>query len=570
VPLLSGQVAERDVDDIVIGSGFGGSVAAYRLAEAGRRVCVLERGKAYPPGSFPRSPKGMAANLWDPSAGLHGMFDTWSFTGIDAVVASGLGGGSLIYANVLLRKDASWFRQHQPYDEGDEAWPISYEDLEPHYERVEQFLDVQTLPYDVDGFRLGKTAALRDAAATVGGGARWDLAPLAVGFRDRDGLPLLAGPLPETPYPNIHGRPRLTCRLCGECDVGCNDGAKNSLDHTYLSAASACGAAVSVRCEVRRLRRLEDGRFAVDYVVHAPDAEGKQTATTSLPLHTVRASRLFLAAGTLGTTYLLLRNRTSLGLASPALGTRFCGNGDLLGFIFGATRNGAPLALDGATGPVISSYVRYPDWTDSGSAGDFGMYIEDAGYPAFADWLAEATQVSSLARRFAAAARHRVVGKLTGRVRTNVSAEVGRLLGPGRLSSSALPLLGMGRDVPDGTLYLRNPEAVMPELESTWSTATSTRYFEVMQERMRALAQALRGRFDVNPTYLFRRVITVHPVGGCPMAAAPNKGVVDPLGRVYGVPGLFVCDASVLPGPVGPNPSLTIAAFADRLCDALQ
>lgn len=565
--LVQGDLPETDVDVVVVGSGFGGSVAAYRLAAGGRRVCVLERGKPYPPGSFARSPAAMARNFWDPSAGLHGLFDVWSFSGIDAVVSSGLGGGSLVYANVMLRKDPSWFRQLDPFGTGEEQWPVSYEDLEPHYERVEKFLQVQTVPLDAPGFDLAKAAALRDAAAADGG--TWRPAPLAVRFRGEDGRPLLAGPLPEPTYGSLHGRPRRTCRLCGECDIGCNDGAKNTLDHTYLAAASHEGAVISTRTEVRHVRRRDDGRFDVGYVVHVPEAEGRSLDPLSLPVRWVRASSVVVAAGTLGSTYLLLRNRGPLGLRTPALGTRFCGNGDLLGFVRGARRDGAPRLLDGAVGPVISSYVRYPDWADTGSAADLGMYVQDAGYPGFLEWLAEATQATSLAARMMRAAFHRVAGAVTGRTLTNLSAEVSRVLGPARFSSTALPLLGMGRDVPDGVLYLRERRDALDQLESTWSTATSQRYFELMKARMRALALALEGRFDVNPTYVFRRVITVHPLGGCPMGRSASEGVVDGLGRSHEVPGLYVCDGSVLPGPVGPNPSLTIAAFADRMSEAI-
>src|SRR3954449_1526020 len=115
-------------DAIIVGSGFGGSVTAYRLAEAGRRVLVLERGKAYPPGSFPRSPRKLKTNFWDPSRGLQGMFDVWGFSGLDGLVSSGLGGGSLIYANVMLGKDERWFVGPDDPGPGGEAWPVTRAD----------------------------------------------------------------------------------------------------------------------------------------------------------------------------------------------------------------------------------------------------------------------------------------------------------------------------------------------------------------------------------------------------------------------------------------------------------
>jgi cholesterol oxidase len=155
-------------DAIVVGSGFGGSVMAYRLAEAGKNVCVLERGKSYPPGSFPRGPHGMKTNFWDPSRGLHGMFNVWSFRNIGAVVSSGLGGGSLIYANVFIRKDEKWFVKEDLAKGGYESWPVSRADLEPHYDRVEKVIQPQTYPFEFSPYdTTPKTHAMREAAAAL-------------------------------------------------------------------------------------------------------------------------------------------------------------------------------------------------------------------------------------------------------------------------------------------------------------------------------------------------------------------------------------------------------------------
>ena len=563
--VVVGGVEGERFDVVVIGSGFGGSVSAHRLADGGRSVCVLERGKVFAPHSFPRSPIGVADNLWDPSQGLHGMFDVWSFKGIDALVSSGLGGGSLIYANVLLRKDPSWFVQDHPYRAGTtERWAVQYDDLERHYTAVEEFLDVQTLPPGT-AHDLSKTRAMRDAAAFMGPEVEWKLAPLGIRFLDAAGEGRVGGPLPDGRYPNVHGPDgRRTCRLCGECDIGCNDGAKSTLDHTYLSSAAKAGAVISVRSEVRALRRSDVG-FEVDFVVHRPEDAGKPTDTGGLVVGTVHAKEVVLAAGALGSTFLALRNRRTLGIQSPALGTRFCGNGDLLGFILGAKR-----ALEGSRGPVITSYIRSPDAVDTGNPADWGSYLEDAGYPAFLEWLAEATQVRGLASRAARFAWARVRQRVTGRPSTNVTGALRAMLGSNALSTHALPVLGMGRDVPDGLLYLRNGAGDRkPMLDSTWTTATSEAYFATLEHRMEQVAEALCGRYERNPLGLLRRVVTVHPLGGLPMAENPSDGVVDGHGRAFGVPGLYVADGSVMPGPVGANPALTIAAFADRMCDTM-
>ena len=220
-------------------------MAAYRLSRAGLSVVVLERGSPYPPGSFARTPREMRANFWAPSFGLLGLFEVWSFAHVTAIVASGLGGGSLIYANVMLRKPPETFG----------GWPLDHEALEPHYERVLAMQRPVRYPYD----STPKTLAFEQAAAAVG--LEVERPPLAITFAAGDSAPAPAVQLP--PDGNLHGAPRRTCRLCGECDVGCNEGAKNTLDFTYLSAAAREGAQIRACCEAIGVAPDGDGGYAV-------------------------------------------------------------------------------------------------------------------------------------------------------------------------------------------------------------------------------------------------------------------------------------------------------------------
>ncbi|MFN2504050.1 MAG: GMC oxidoreductase [Acidimicrobiales bacterium] len=561
----TGPTADTHFDTIVVGSGFGGSVTAYRLADGGQRVCVLERGKAYPPESFARRPREMARNFWDPSRGYHGLFNVWSFRGIEALISSGLGGGSLIYANVLLRKDEHWFVHESPFDGGYEHWPISRTDLDPHYDRVEKMLGGQPFPFGKPGYESPKTAAMKEAAEGLG--LEFGLPPLAVTFATApDREPQVGAAIPEADYPNIHGRTRTTCRLTGECNMGCNYGAKNTLDHTYLSAAKHRGADIRTRSEVRAIEPRPGGGYVVSYVEHLPEHEGVPTDTSRLPVVRLTADRVVLSAGALGSPYLLLRNRSAFPHLSPALGTRFCGNGDLLTFMLKChtLEGGRPVArvLDGSRGPVITSYIRVPDASDGGTGR--GYYVEDAGYPAFIDWMLEATTVPSTARRFAGFILRRIWDRVTHSPRSDLSAEIGLLIGNAELSSGSLPLLGMGRDIPDGVMRLRKGY-----LDVDWTTETSTSYFARMRSTMEDMANILGARFQDNLSWFLKRVITVHPLGGCPMGRHEREGVVDEWGQVFNYPGLYVADGSAMPGPVGANPALTIAAFADRMADRI-
>jgi cholesterol oxidase len=541
-----------DFEVVVVGSGFGGSVSAFRYADAGRRVLLLERGRAYPPGSFARTPHELSRNFWDPSEGLHGLFNVWSFSRLAAIVSSGLGGGSLIYANVELRKDPKWFVHGERHGDEVEEWPVSYEELKPHYKAVERMLGVQTFPSEAYAGDVPKTAEYLQAAERAGLDAF--LPNLAVTFSNRGRPPMPGEPIDGGSTDNYHRRPRETCRLVGECNLGCNFGSKNSLDWNYISAAQRAGAEIKPLCEVKTFAPREGGDgFVVQYVDRSGPAEAVVSVTTK---------RLVLSAGTFGTNFLLLTNRRSFPLLSSRLGHGFSGNGDILTFVSKATRQVAgraePRVLDASKGPVITSTVRVPDAADGGDGP--GFYIQDAGYPAFVSWLVQAADARADVSGLLHVARD-VVGRwLRHERRPDVGSELATLLSDTRLASDSMPLLGMGRDIPDGRFFLDDAG----QLELDWRIDASLPYFERVRRTARRLADTLGGELRDEPLWALSRTITVHPLGGCAIGTRSDDGVIDSYGRVFNYPGLSIADGSVLPGPVGPNPSLTIAALADR------
>jgi cholesterol oxidase len=489
-------------DAVVVGSGFGGSVTAYRLAEAGLRVCLLERGKPYPPGSFPRSPAGIKTNFWDPSEGLHGLFNIWSFGGFDVIVSSGLGGGSLVYSNVEIRKDDKWFVKEDLQHGGYEYWPVTRADLDPHYDRVERMLQVQRYPFEHAPYSTTpRTVALKTAAEQLH--LEWHLPNLAVTFGNPGELPIPGEPIKGSQN-NLHGRTRDTCRLCGECNVGCNFGSKNSLDYTYLSEAQRLGVDIRARCEVRSFEPRPSGGYIIRYVVHDPSREGRKTATHELALTALSADHLILSAGTLGTPFLLLKNHAAFSHLSPQLGTRFSGNGDFLGLAIDSrtTRDGRPVPrnVDPGYGPAITAAIRVKDALDGGPGR--GHYVEDAAYPQLVNWMIEMANLPGTFSRLAHFIRRRIERMLGGPFKSDLSGEIAGLLGPCVLSSSSMPLLGMGRDIPGGQMSLRDGL-----LNIDWTARRSKEFFSQLMSTMRDVTGVLQARFVPNYPYSGHRVI---------------------------------------------------------------
>ena len=554
--LVNEPVDGESYDYIVIGSGFGGGVAAATLAQNGRDVLVLERGGLYPPGGFPRTPLQMSTNFWDPSQRLYGLFDLWSFRSFEAVVSSGVGGGSLIYANVLRRKEP---------DSYGHGWPseIKPADLDGHYARVERDLGATIFPYLAgDGDQTGqfpyvrnapKASRFRDAARRAD--LRWEPANLAIRFSGRDepvGEPF--GALKD----NMHRAPRSTCRLCGECDIGCNSGSKNTIDLTYLSCPELTGKVVHL-CEAKWIWPAGEsdgsGGWCVKAVRYPPQRASRHDRGDGLDrkVNCFRTKRLVLSAGTLGTTYLLLRNRANLPHLSTELGHRFSGNGDFLGFFTHGRKT-----IESSLAPVITGMVVGREG-GHGRAAQRTVLVQDGGAPVLADWLGEVISVSMI-RRLSRVALALARAHLMGAPGTRVSAKLNEALGAVPLART-FPVLGMGYDVPGGVMRLRDGD-----LAIDWENAYSKPAFKAIQGIMQEMADALDARFIKAPSSLLSRMVTVHPLGGCPMGQG-NNGVVDCYGRVHGYQNLFVADGSVLPGPLGVNPSLTIAALASRFSE---
>lgn len=560
--------APEHFDAVIVGSGFGGSVMACRLAERGKRTLLLERGKAYPPGSFPRTPAGMSRNFWDPSEGKYGMYNVWSFKGLEALVSSGLGGGSLIYANVMIRKDEKWF-VNDLYNGGYESWPLSRADLDPYYDIAERMLGVQKYPFDIEPYsNTGKTRAMKEAAGALG--LDWTLPNLAVTFGNTGDIPTPGAAIRES-LPNLHNKTRLTCTLCGECDVGCNSGGKNSLDYNYLTQARHYGAELRTLCEVDTFEPDGAGGFRITYITHSNHAEGKKTDRRSAQRITVTADKLIISAGTLGSTYLMLKNRHAFPQISKKLGTRFCGNGDLLTFAIKCMeeQEGQKRVrqLDPNFGPVITSAIRYPDeFDEEGRAGERGFYIEDAGYPAFMSWMVQMSDSPGMAMRTLKFAWNRLRSAISGKDQdSDLSAEISNILGECETATGSLPLLGMGRDIPNGNMTLNDDW-----LQIDWRIKESHKYFKRVRHEMERITKYWNGSFKDNLIWYLNRVITVHPLGGCPMGEDAGEGVVNREGEVFNVPGLYVIDGAMMPGPVGANPALTIAAIAERCADRIQ
>lgn len=522
-------MSKERFDVVVVGSGFGGAINALRAAEAGASVLLLERGSEYRPADFPRDPREVGRLFWeqpsrsDGTAGAkRGLYELRMLSGIGTVTASGLGGGSLVYANIHVRPDADVFE--------DPRWPRAFRrvTLDPYFDRVASMLRISPIPPEVS---LPKRDALREAAKRL---RREAFDPdMAVAWKD----------------PGVEGR--QACDFRADCEFGCPIGAKGSLDLTYIAEARRRGVVVRTGAFVSHVEPTEHG-----YRVHYEDLEARGSGGRAP--RTVEGRRVVLAAGTLGTHEVLFRSRDELRTlpgVSMRLGHGFSGNGDFLGSIQSSARE-----LEPWHGTDVTTVLRYNDAAEKFTlaAPSFNRAVMEVlashGQPRVG-WL---RFLSPFLWKRLPGIFQRLFAK--GDFSRPLPRPMRNAGPPGRMTN----LFAIGRDNAGGRVVYRRGR-----LDVRWRYfAENKALVRRMEASMREVADAYGGTFGTLFTWqVFRRILTVHPLGGCRLSESPAEGVVSTDGEVHGYPGLYVSDGSVIPTSIGFHPCMTIAGVSERIAE---
>jgi cholesterol oxidase len=527
-------------DVVVVGSGYGGGAVASRLARAGQRVAVLERGRELLPGDFPRSLRQARPHLQAQTNRRHlgrrdGLFDFRFTDDVGVLVGCGLGGTSLINAGVALRPPASVL--------ADPCWPTALRggtdpELDRGFARATAMLGSRAYPETaVD---LAKLDALEEMARHIPG-ATFERPPINVATE--------AGP-------NAAGVHQPACSGCGDCVTGCNDGAKNTVHATYLADAARFGTEIYTGLTVESVRPVDGGRWQLRLAL----------TTREAPSRFVETDVVVLAAGVLGSTEILLRSR-DLGLdVSPELGHRVSGNSDFLAFAYDCDTTINGFGFGTATdrpkpvGPTITGSIRVP------SPGGGTTLIEEGAVPgALAPLMPLAFFLQST---FGEPPRptepRRFLADLVGNL---------RFFGRDGAMDRTQTLLVMGPQDDVGVITLEDGRPTI-----VWPGAARSRHIHDNDALVSEIVRSMGGRYLRSPSWrnpLSDRYLTVHPLGGCAMADDPTLGVVDDRGRVFrGTtgdvhPGLYVADGAIIPRALGANPSLMITALAERIATHL-
>lgn len=506
----------HDYDVLIVGSGFGGSVAAMRLTEKGYRVGVLEAGKRWNADTLPKTNWDSRRFFWFPRLGMRGIQRISLLKHVMILSGAGVGGGSLVWANVSYRPHEAFYTDPQWGDITDWA-----EELDPFYDQAERMLGVEENPTETNSDRV-----MKDVAAHFGVEETFHPTPVAVYFGEKK------VEVPD-PYFGGEGPTRTGCRQCGGCMVGCRFNAKNTLDSNYLHMAERHGAAIHPLHQVTNVIPLAGGGYSV--VAEKPGSWFNKKPKT------LTAEQVVFAAGALGTSKLLLRLKEgSLPGLSDRLGYQFRTNSEA---ILGASARDT--SIDYSEGVAITSSiypephthvepVRYP--VGSNSMGLLTTILVDGGGK-MPRWM-----------RFIGAA---LASPL----------KVFRAMNLRRWSERTVILLVMQSLDNSLRLLRRNGRfTTAPDQGNPNPT-----YIPIANEAARAAAAAIGGDpgSSINEA-LLDVPLTAHILGGAPVGATAAEGVVDPYHRVYGYPGLHVIDGAAIGANLGVNPSLSITAMAER------
>ena len=544
---LSRPIADLKMqyDAVVVGSGYGAGVAASRLARSGLRVAVLERGREFRIGEFPdrlaEAREQMQTRIGDRKIGSDlGLFDLRLGRDMHVLLGCGLGGGSLINANVALPPD------ERVWD--DPVWPKELAEgptRQIGFTRAREML--QPVPFP--GHRLlPKLKALETAGQAIGKTAQRP--PINVTFQR------------HVNHANVE---QPECTLCGDCCSGCNVGAKNTVQVTYLADAVNHGAEIFTELRVSHVKH-ERGRWRVHF-----EPAGNARDKFGSPEQSLSAEIVVLGAGTLGSTEILMRSREHGLNVSAELGQRFTGNGDVLAFAYnndvpinGVGFGHPPTANPGPVGPCIAGMI---DLRNSEKLED-GIVIEEGAIPSGIASILP-TMMAGGAAAFGVDTDFGVEDEINEAARVSQSLIFGAYKGAVNHTQT---FLVMAHDGASGVMTLNDDR-----LEVSWPGVTDLPIFEAIGEKLYAATAATGGTFTRNPlttTFLGNNLITVHPLGGCAMGSDSERGVVNHKCQVFDTTpgaspkavhkGLYVCDGAVMPRSLGVNPLLTISALAER------
>lgn len=532
---------------VVIGSGYGGAIVAARLAESGQKgICILERGQEW--SKFPDTPKGILKNLRTSKRRL-GLYEYLPFKEINVFKGCGLGGTSLINANVAIRPDKEFFTHYN--------WPTSIRNLAAsgniwkYYDKAKAMLAAGPRKIRHPYKKLAKVEAMRTRTRQLSHYTFHSSLDIAVNFTVNG--------------PNQFGVKQRPCIDCGDCFTGCNVGAKNTLDMNYLPYASQRGVKIFTRVEVLHFTKTQDGKFTIYFRINHKSKPAQ--------VKTVKARNVILAAGSLGSTEILLRSE-KLGLeTSKRLGQSFSGNGDFYGIAYNNDRRtnimgfgNHPRSKRATVKPgasIISGiqYNRNQPFTKR-------FIVEDTSLPlAAVDLARRALPLMALS------------GKDTDFGFVDSLKELRRIgrdllswTPKGALNQTMIYLV-MAVDDSGGRMSLNTKG----KLEIRWPSVQNQTVFKKINQELGKHAESLGGTFIENIGWasLFgSRLTTVHPLGGCSLGEDTDHGVVDHLGRVFdgkgGVhDGLYIVDGAIIPGAIGVNPFLTISALAEKISEAM-